>query len=81
MIILGSVGMVHSAIDLGRRWGISDIVVGTLVLASLTSLPNLLTAVRLALPVAGVPGHVPAQRLSGDVAAVLVHHLLVHQRG
>jgi cation:H+ antiporter len=48
-IIGASIGMVHAATDLGRHWGVSDIVVGTLVLASLTSLPNLLTAVRLAL--------------------------------
>jgi cation:H+ antiporter len=48
-IVLGSVGMVHEAIDLGRRWGVSDLIVGTLVLAALTSLPNLMTAVRLAL--------------------------------
>jgi cation:H+ antiporter len=48
-IVLGSVGMVHAATDLGRRWGISDVILGTLVLAALTSLPNVLTAVRLAL--------------------------------
>jgi cation:H+ antiporter len=48
-IILASIGMVQAATSLGHRWGVSDIVVGTLVLASLTSLPNLLTAVRLAL--------------------------------
>jgi cation:H+ antiporter len=47
-IVLSSIGMVHAATDLGRRWGVSDLIVGTLVLASLTSLPNLLTAVRLA---------------------------------
>ena len=49
LIVLGSIGMVHAAEDLGRRWGVSDVIVGTLVLAALTSLPNLLTAVRLAL--------------------------------
>jgi cation:H+ antiporter len=49
VIVLGSVGMVHAATDLGDRWGVSDVIVGTLVLAALTSLPNLLTAVRLAL--------------------------------
>jgi cation:H+ antiporter len=49
IIVLGSVGMVHAATDLGSRWGVSDVIVGTLVLAALTSLPNLLTAVRLAL--------------------------------
>jgi len=48
-IVGGSVGMVHAATDLGHRWGVSDVIVGTLVLAALTSLPNLLTAVRLAL--------------------------------
>jgi len=49
IVVLGSVGMVHTASDLGDRWGVSDLVTGTLVLAALTSLPNLLTAVRLAL--------------------------------
>lgn len=49
LIVLGSVGMVHAAEDLGGRYGVSDVVIGTLVLAALTSLPNLLTAVRLAL--------------------------------
>jgi cation:H+ antiporter len=49
VIIGASVGMVEAATDLGRHWGVSDVVIGTLVLASLTSLPNLLTAVRLAL--------------------------------
>ena len=48
-IVLGSIGMVTSATDLGDHWGVSDVIVGTLVLAALTSLPNLLTAVRLAL--------------------------------
>jgi len=48
LIVAGSVGMVHAAEDLGRRWGVSDVIVGTLVLAAVTSLPNLLTAVRLA---------------------------------
>ena len=33
--------MVDSATDLGDRWGVSDVIVGTLVLAALTSLPNL----------------------------------------
>jgi cation:H+ antiporter len=49
IVVLGSVGMVQTASDLGDRWGVSDVVVGTLVLAALTSLPNLMTAVRLAL--------------------------------
>jgi cation:H+ antiporter len=49
VIVGASVGMVKAATDLGEHWGVSDIVIGTLVLASLTSLPNVLTAVRLAL--------------------------------
>jgi cation:H+ antiporter len=49
VVVGASVGLVQAATDLGRHWGVSDIVIGTLVLASLTSLPNLLTAVRLAL--------------------------------
>ena len=49
VIVGASVGMVQSATELGDRWGVSDLVIGTLVLAVLTSLPNLVTAVRLAL--------------------------------
>jgi cation:H+ antiporter len=49
VIVGASVGMVDAATDLGRAWGVADIVVGTIVLAAVTSLPNLLTAVRLAL--------------------------------
>src|SRR5436190_418947 len=49
VIVGASVGMVDAAVDLGKAWGVSDLIVGTIVLASLTSLPNLLTAVRLAL--------------------------------
>ena len=48
-IILGSFGMVNSAVQLGVRWHVSQAVVGTLVLAALTSLPNAATALRLAL--------------------------------
>jgi cation:H+ antiporter len=47
-IVLGSIGMVRAATDLGHHWNVSDVIIGTLVLAALTSLPNLLTAVRLA---------------------------------
>jgi cation:H+ antiporter len=49
VIVAGSIGMVRAATDLGDAWGVSDVIVGTLVLAALTSLPNALTAVRLAL--------------------------------
>ena len=49
VIVGASIGLVKAATDLGDRWGVSDVVLGTLVLASLTTLPNLVTAVRLAL--------------------------------
>src|SRR5207244_5101804 len=39
-VVLGSVGMVEAAQSLGARWGVSDIVIGTLVLAALTGIPN-----------------------------------------
>jgi cation:H+ antiporter len=49
LIVLGSLGMVQAAISLGDRWHVSQALVGVLVLAPLTSLPNVFTAVRLAL--------------------------------
>jgi cation:H+ antiporter len=49
IIVLGSVGMVVSAVSLAGRLGVSQQVVGLVVLAILTSLPNAYTAVRLGL--------------------------------
>ena len=47
-VVGGSYGMVVAAQSLADRWNVSDIVVGALVLAALTSIPNLIAAVRLA---------------------------------
>lgn len=49
LIVLGSVGMVQSAVALADRWHVSKAIVGILVLAVLTSLPNAFTAIRLGL--------------------------------
>jgi cation:H+ antiporter len=48
VIVAGSVGMVSSAIVLADAWGIPRALVGVLVLAILTSLPNAMTGVRFA---------------------------------
>jgi cation:H+ antiporter len=48
-VIGGSYGMVAATQSLADRWDVSDVVVGALVLAALTSIPNLIAAVRLAL--------------------------------
>ena len=47
VIVLGAIGMVHAAIDLGDRWNVPEVVVGTIVLAVLTSIPNAYTGIRL----------------------------------
>jgi cation:H+ antiporter len=49
LILLGSAGMVQSAVSLGARWGVSGALVGVLVLGPLTSIPNAQTAIRLGL--------------------------------
>ena len=49
LIVLGSIGMVQSAVALADRWHVSKAIVGLLVLAVLTSLPNAFTAIRLGL--------------------------------
>jgi len=49
VIIAGSAGMVQAAISLGHRWHISSAILGMLILAPLTSLPNAATALRLGL--------------------------------
>jgi hypothetical protein len=47
-VVGGAYGMVAAAQSLGDRFDVSDIVLGALVLAALTSIPNLIAAVRLA---------------------------------
>ena len=47
LIVAGSFGMVEAALSLGSHWGISDTVLGVLILGPLTSIPNAMTAVRL----------------------------------
>jgi cation:H+ antiporter len=47
-VIGGATAMVYAAQSLGHRWNVSDVVIGTLVLAALTGLPNMLAAIRLA---------------------------------
>jgi cation:H+ antiporter len=49
IIVAGSTGMVEAALRLADRWSVPDVIVGVVVLAVLTSLPNAFTAVRLAL--------------------------------
>jgi len=46
-IVLGAEGMVRASLSLADDWHISDAIVGILVLAVLTSLPNAFTAIRL----------------------------------
>jgi cation:H+ antiporter len=48
-IVLASVGMVRSSIVLASHWGVRSNVVGMVVLAGLTGIPNVIAAVRLAL--------------------------------
>ncbi len=49
LIVAGSTGMVRSALVLADDWHVPKTIVGILVLAVLTSLPNAFTAVRLGL--------------------------------
>jgi cation:H+ antiporter len=48
-VVGGATAMVYAAQSLGDRWNVGDVVIGTIVLAALTGIPNVLAAVRLAL--------------------------------
>jgi len=48
-VVGGATAMVLAAQSLGRRWDVSDVIIGTLVLAALTGIPNVVAAIRLAL--------------------------------
>jgi cation:H+ antiporter len=49
VIIATSVGMVHSAVFLSNAWAVNKTIVGMLVLAVLTSIPNVITTIKIAL--------------------------------
>jgi cation:H+ antiporter len=49
IIVLGSIGMVHTGLQLGDAAGVPNVLVGVLVLAVVTSLPNAYTGIRLGL--------------------------------
>lgn len=49
LIVAGSAGMVQAALALADHWHVSGQVLGVLILAPLTSIPNALTAIRLGL--------------------------------
>ena len=49
LIVAGSIGAVRAAIDLADQWSIPEALVGTLVLAVLTALPNAWTGIRFGL--------------------------------
>jgi cation:H+ antiporter len=49
LIVAGSVGAVRAATDLAEAWSVPDTIVGVVVLAILTSLPNAWTGVRFGL--------------------------------
>jgi cation:H+ antiporter len=49
VIVAGSIGMVHTGLQLGRAVGLPTVLIGVLILAVVTSLPNAYTGVRLGL--------------------------------
>lgn len=49
LIVAGSVVMVTTTLELARTWQVPSVLVGTVALASITGIPNLYAAVRLAL--------------------------------
>ena len=48
VVVVASVLVERSATDLGTYWGLSDLVLGAVVLAVVTSVPNAVAAVHLA---------------------------------
>lgn len=48
LIVIAAFAAVHSAVALAAGWGVSRTIVGSIVLAALTSVPNVIAAVQLA---------------------------------
>ncbi len=48
LVVTASIALEATATELGGRWGVSDVVLGGIVLAVVTSLPNVVAAIYLA---------------------------------
>lgn len=70
LIVGSSIGAVNSAVLFGSRWGISHTVIGMLVLAALTSVPNVVAAVQLAREGQGAAG--VSESLNGNTLNIPV---------
>lgn len=70
VIVGGSIEMVQSALFLGRAWHVPSAVVGALVLAALTGLPNVYAALRLARQ--GRGGAVVSETLNSNTLNLLI---------
>ena len=73
-VVVASVGMVDSAVVLGGHWQLPQITMGTLILATLTGIPNMLAAIRLALHGRGTA--VVSETLNSNDVNLLVGALL-----
>ena len=70
VVVGGSVEMVQSALFLGKAWHVPSAVVGALVLAALTGLPNVYAALRLAGQ--GRGGAVVSETLNSNTLNLLI---------
>jgi cation:H+ antiporter len=70
VIVGGSIEMVQSALFLGKAWHVPSAVVGALVLAALTGLPNVYAALRLARQ--GRGGAVVSETLNSNTLNLLI---------
>jgi len=48
-VVLASVGMVRAVQDLGPAWGMPEVLIGAVVLAAITGIPNAIAAIELGL--------------------------------
>ena len=69
-IVGGSVEMVKAALSLGQNWHVPNAVIGALVLAALTGLPNVYSALRLARQ--GRGGAVVSETLNSNTLNLLI---------
>jgi cation:H+ antiporter len=70
LIVVGSMGIVHATLTISADWGISRSLVGGLVLAALTGIPNAYTAVVLGLEKKGTA--VVSETLNSNTINIVV---------
>jgi cation:H+ antiporter len=77
VIIVTSIEMVHSTVFLSNAWGVNKTILGMFILAILTSIPNVITTIKLAVDGRGTA--VMSESLNSNTINIYLEYAFLQQ--